>query len=268
MPEEGIPDLVEGAMGDGCTLVNPREPTEEDFRSSTAGRCERRRRSPASGRRTSAAYAAESRRSLRADRGAQSRRRAARRCAPAAPTGSPVSSSTASGARRCDADEREEGGLFSKAVLPARGPRQGAHARPRAAMPAFNVESIEATPEDLVERTRLAAQGRVREHRLQQALPRDRPERVRPGRAARDVRPRLPRLGDDDRPRGRLRGLRAPALLPVAPARAQRGRARAGARRTPASCSAASAARWRSTAIHDLPGRPLARRARAVPAAA
>jgi alcohol dehydrogenase len=31
VPEEGIPTLVEGAMGDGCTLVNPREPTEEDF---------------------------------------------------------------------------------------------------------------------------------------------------------------------------------------------------------------------------------------------
>jgi alcohol dehydrogenase class IV len=31
VPEEGIPVLVEGAMGDGCTLVNPREPTEEDF---------------------------------------------------------------------------------------------------------------------------------------------------------------------------------------------------------------------------------------------
>jgi alcohol dehydrogenase class IV len=31
VPEEGIPALVEGAMGDGCTLVNPREPTEEDF---------------------------------------------------------------------------------------------------------------------------------------------------------------------------------------------------------------------------------------------
>ncbi len=29
--EDGIPRLVEGAMGDGCTLVNPREPTEEDF---------------------------------------------------------------------------------------------------------------------------------------------------------------------------------------------------------------------------------------------
>jgi alcohol dehydrogenase class IV len=31
VPEEGIPALVEGAMGDGCTLVNPREPTDEDF---------------------------------------------------------------------------------------------------------------------------------------------------------------------------------------------------------------------------------------------
>jgi lactaldehyde reductase len=31
VPEQGIPTLVEGAMGDGCTLVNPREPTEEDF---------------------------------------------------------------------------------------------------------------------------------------------------------------------------------------------------------------------------------------------
>jgi alcohol dehydrogenase len=31
VPEEGIPILVEGAEGDGCTLVNPREPTAEDF---------------------------------------------------------------------------------------------------------------------------------------------------------------------------------------------------------------------------------------------
>lgn len=31
VPEAGIPDLVEGAMGDGCTLTNPRELTEEDF---------------------------------------------------------------------------------------------------------------------------------------------------------------------------------------------------------------------------------------------
>ena len=31
VPEAGIPDLVEGAMGDGCTLTNARELTEEDF---------------------------------------------------------------------------------------------------------------------------------------------------------------------------------------------------------------------------------------------
>jgi alcohol dehydrogenase class IV len=31
VPESGIPDLVDGAMGDGCTLLNPREPSEEDF---------------------------------------------------------------------------------------------------------------------------------------------------------------------------------------------------------------------------------------------
>ena len=31
VPEDGIPRLVEGAMGDGCTLVNARELTEEDF---------------------------------------------------------------------------------------------------------------------------------------------------------------------------------------------------------------------------------------------
>ena len=31
VPEAGVPVLVEGAMGDGCTLTNPREPSEEDF---------------------------------------------------------------------------------------------------------------------------------------------------------------------------------------------------------------------------------------------
>jgi alcohol dehydrogenase class IV len=32
VPEEGIPQLAEDAEGDGCTLVNPRETTAEDFR--------------------------------------------------------------------------------------------------------------------------------------------------------------------------------------------------------------------------------------------
>jgi alcohol dehydrogenase class IV len=31
VPEDGLPALVEGAMGDGCTLMNPRELTDEDF---------------------------------------------------------------------------------------------------------------------------------------------------------------------------------------------------------------------------------------------
>jgi alcohol dehydrogenase class IV len=31
VPEDGIPALVEGAMGDGCTLMNPRELADEDF---------------------------------------------------------------------------------------------------------------------------------------------------------------------------------------------------------------------------------------------
>ena len=31
VPESGIPALVEGAMGDGTTLLNPREPSEADY---------------------------------------------------------------------------------------------------------------------------------------------------------------------------------------------------------------------------------------------
>jgi alcohol dehydrogenase class IV len=31
VPEDGIPVLVEGAMGDGTSLLNPREPSEDDY---------------------------------------------------------------------------------------------------------------------------------------------------------------------------------------------------------------------------------------------
>jgi hypothetical protein len=52
----------------------------------------------------------------------------------------------------CDADEREEGGLFSKTVLPG-AVLAKAHVPDLAdAMPPFNVESLEANPEDLLER--------------------------------------------------------------------------------------------------------------------
>ena len=51
----------------------------------------------------------------------------------------------------CDADEHEEGGLFSKAVLPD-GVLIKMHAPEAAdAMPPFNVESIEARPADFLE---------------------------------------------------------------------------------------------------------------------
>jgi hypothetical protein len=52
----------------------------------------------------------------------------------------------------CDADEQETGGLFGKAVLP-RAVLAKAHMPDLAqVMPAFNVESLEARPEDFVER--------------------------------------------------------------------------------------------------------------------
>ncbi len=59
----------------------------------------------------------------------------------------------------CDADEREQGSLFSKSVLPG-AVLAKAHVPDLAqAMPPFNVESLEASPEDIVERR--AARNRV-----------------------------------------------------------------------------------------------------------
>ena len=53
----------------------------------------------------------------------------------------------------CDADEREEGGLFSKAVVP-HAILAKAHTPDLAeAMPQWNVESLESHPGDLAERT-------------------------------------------------------------------------------------------------------------------
>ena len=92
-----------------------------------------------------------------------------------------------------------------KTVRAAGGPRQGAHARPgRGRADRSTSSRSSATPRTLVERRR-RAQGRVRVDRVQPALPRHRAQRPRPGRAAGAVRPRLPRLGDADPQRGRLR---------------------------------------------------------------
>ena len=50
----------------------------------------------------------------------------------------------------CDADEREEGGLFSKAVLPGAVLAKSHVPDLARVMPPFNVESIERTPEELI----------------------------------------------------------------------------------------------------------------------
>jgi hypothetical protein len=50
----------------------------------------------------------------------------------------------------CDADEREEGGLFSKAVLPGAILAKSHVPDLAKVMPPFNVESIEKTPEELI----------------------------------------------------------------------------------------------------------------------
>jgi hypothetical protein len=52
----------------------------------------------------------------------------------------------------CDAEEREEGGLFSKAVLPGAVLAKAHMPDLAEVLPIFNVESLEANPEDLVER--------------------------------------------------------------------------------------------------------------------
>jgi hypothetical protein len=53
----------------------------------------------------------------------------------------------------CDADEREEGGMFSKAVLPHAILAKSHTPDLALAMPQWNVESIESRPGDFVERT-------------------------------------------------------------------------------------------------------------------
>ena len=50
----------------------------------------------------------------------------------------------------CDADEHEEGGLFSKAVLPGALLAKSHVPDLAKVMPPFNVESIEKTPEELI----------------------------------------------------------------------------------------------------------------------
>ena len=115
----------------------------------------------------------------------------------------------------CDADEREQGGLFKKAVLPGALLAKAHMPDLTTVVPAFDVESIEATPDEQV---RKLSSLRVRFESIDfnERFIATVPEGSRSDRPARALQPRLPRLGDDDRPRGRLRCLRPPALLQLA----------------------------------------------------
>ena len=80
---------------------------------------------------------------LRAGRRDQPEGRRRWRSAWAGPTGSPASWPRASGASSCDADEKEVGGLFGKAVLPTAMLAKAHMPDLAKVVPAFNVESIE-----------------------------------------------------------------------------------------------------------------------------
>lgn len=77
----------------------------------------------------------------------------------------------------CDADERERGGLFSKQLLPGAVLMKSHVPDLAEAMPPFNVESLEATPEDIVERRtsrrRVEFESIEFNRRFQATVPRD-----------------------------------------------------------------------------------------------
>ena len=77
----------------------------------------------------------------------------------------------------CDADEHEEGGFGRKAVLPGARAGQVAHAGPGDGRPGLQRRVDRADPGGHA-RPPFPAPGRVREHRLQQALHRHRPART------------------------------------------------------------------------------------------
>ena len=145
----------------------------------------------------------------------------------------------------------------------AGGARQGPHARPGRRSCRCSTSS-RSRPRERIEQ--LASRRKVEFESIDfnRRFLATVPERPRPDRPARAVQPGLPRLGGADRQRGRLRGHRPPALLPLAAARAQRATSTSARSTTPASCSSGCARDGGARAAH-LPARPLARRPGAVP---
>ena len=199
----------------------------------------------------------EARASTTSRSAASTRAAGRRRSARAGPTGSRASSSDDFWGASCDADEHEEGGLFSKTVLP-RAVLAKAHMPDLAqVVPMFNVESIEGAErvEQRASRRKVEFESIEFNRRFLATVPSE----YDPVALRELFSPGFLDWAARDRRRGRLRDHRPPAVLPVAAARAHRRRVRGRRSTTPASCSRGCAARWRSTGIHTYPAGPLAR---------
>ncbi len=163
----------------------------------------------------------------------------------------------------CDADEREEGGLFSKAVLPG-AVMVKAHMPDLAqVMPAFDVESIEKRPDELVIQ-KVARKVEFESINFNQRFLATVPKQYDPIALRELFSPGFLEWASDHRPRGRLRRQREADLLPLEPSRAHRGRVRRGARGRRRALPPGPQGDGRVRDPH-LPGGPLARRPRALP---
>ncbi len=152
----------------------------------------------------------------------------------------------------CDADEKEVGSLFDKAVLPTAILAKAHMPDLAQVVPAFNVESIEGHE---VVTQRFSRKVEFESIDFNKRFWATVPSESRPGGAAGAVRPRLPRLGDDDDRRDRLRRQRSPALVPLAPARAQRGGVENGAEERRRTVQTAAGRRWtRAASTSTRPG--------------
>ena len=166
-----IATMTMRAMIMGAPVVGPgmRHPTGRERRETAWSEGWARSRKPRTGRRPSASSASAT--ASPTSRSAGSTPRTARSRSASGGTNR-LTGQLAEGfwGASCDADEKEVGGLFGKAVLPTALLAKAHMPDLAKVVPAFNVESIEGT-EALTQH--LAAQGRVRVARLQQALHRD-----------------------------------------------------------------------------------------------
>ena len=261
----GDPPARRGRDGRGLARSSTRaSPPRRTSPSCSGRRCERERRRRAPGRRPCRRWP-RTRRSP-TSRSAASTRWAGRwRCARAARTGSPASSPTASGAPRATPTSTRRGACSPRRCCPARVLAKSHVPDLAKVMPPFNVESIERRPDELViqraSRRKVEFESIDFNKRFLATVPSD----YDPVALREMFSPAFLDWVDHDRQRGRLRRLRAAAVVPVAarataPAISSRRRST-----TAASCSSGCATRSRSqasTPTRRVRGTPASSRSR------